>query len=218
MARLGKKRPKQGSRPSVFALGFQWVKEILAWLCSPTDKRGILFFSFGRWCSRQCNWQKTHLACALLYKQLMWLVHCGSPMKAQLPRSTHLVSWKMRITHQASRGNCLQSSLRCSMGMEWGRENKGAPGTRPHLCFTADSRQSRRLCGQRKRIVWQFQLLVIEQLSQAWPLSWNRGGVLCSIAFLCHRQYHCSWRVHYFSNENGIFWRILSYIFEKENR
>lgn len=54
-----------------------------------------------------------------------------------------------------------------------------------------------------------------------WTLSWHGSWLLCSIDFLCHRQYYCSWKVHYFFklpySEKGIFFEGFCHI-SLENR
>ena len=180
--------------------------------------KGGFLFSFGHCCSSQHNCQKSHFACTLLYKQIWysWYIvltfegsatHTYSP--GELKDEDHSPDKPWRLSPK-------RFAVLNGDG-EWGREKEGAPRRKSHLCWAAHSCQVHKFCGQ-GRVVWQFQLLLIGQLAQAWPLSWNAGWVLCSIAFLCHRQYLCSWRVHYFFNKKEDFWRILSYIFEKNNR
>lgn len=179
--------------------------------------KGEFFFFFGHWCSSQCNWQKSHFACTLLYKQSWcgWytvLTHEGSAAHTHSPGELE------DENHSPGKSwGLLPKSLQCSMGME-SEELKKKEHQGENPVFTGQQIAARVTNSGQRRVVWQFQLLFIRQLAQAWPLSWNGGWVLCSIAFLCHRQYLCSWRVHYFFNEKGIFWRILSYIFEKENQ
>ena len=47
-----------------------------------------------------------------------------SPLKDWPPTPIHLVSLKMRVTHQTSHGNYPQKGLQCSMGMESEEEKK----------------------------------------------------------------------------------------------
>lgn len=55
-----------------------------------------------------------------------------------------------------------------------------------------------------------------------WTLSWHGSWLLCSIDFLCHRQYYCSWKVHYFfklpNSEKGIFFEGFCHISLKNRK
>lgn len=120
MARLGENSLNK-ALGLVFLLGFQWVKEILVWFCSPTDKRGI-FFSFSHWCSCQCNWQKSHFACTLLYKQLMWLVYCAYPWR--IGHLDPLTWWAERWGSLTRQVVVTTSEEVCSAQWGWTEEQK----------------------------------------------------------------------------------------------
>lgn len=177
--------------------------------------KGGFLFSFGHCCSSQRNWQKSHFACTLLYKQSWYgwyivLTFEGSAIHTHSPV-------KMRITHQTSHGDYPRKGLWCSMGMESEEEKKKEHQGESPIC--AGQQTAVRFINSvvKEESCGSFSSCSLGSLpSQAWPLSWNAGWVLCSIAFLCHRQYLCSWRVHYFFNKKEDFWRILSYIFEKK--
>lgn len=131
-----------------------------------------------------------------------------SPMKDWPTRSTHLVSWKMKITHQTS--HCLQRGyfqrgLQCLMGMESKEEKKKREHQREGpVCVGSRPLAGSQTLWSNKRVVWQFRLLIIRQFIQALCLSWNEGWILFSIDFICHRQCHRSWKAHYFLVRNDI--------------
>lgn len=60
--------------------------------------------------------------------------------------STHLVGWKMRITHWTSQGDHLHRGLECLIRMECEDEKKRSTMEKAHLGWAAASCQSHELC------------------------------------------------------------------------
>lgn len=100
----------------------------------------------------------------------------------------------------------------------WGWEKEEYHGESPTGLDSRQLPKSRTLRLKKSRVV--LSTLIRRAAHCVWTLSWHGSWLLCSIDFLCHRQYYCSWKVHYFFklpySEKGIFWRILSYIFGKQ--
>lgn len=114
-------------------------------------KGGGFFFSFGHWCSSQCNWQKSHFACTLLYKR-SWYGWYTVLTCEGLATQTHLPGELEDEDHspEKSRGPSPNKLAVLDVDEEWGREKEGAPGRRPRLCQAADCCQDHELCSQRK--------------------------------------------------------------------
>lgn len=155
--------------PTVSALGFEWTMKALAWLCSPTQAKKWLVFAFSSFLdflfhfflfSLAINVPASLAGRSLILQTLYsaeWvlLVHCAHLWMTG-HCSTHLVRWKMRITHWTSQGDHLQRGLQCLMGMECEDEKKRSTMEKAHQGWAADSCQCHELCGQRRVVYHAF--------------------------------------------------------------
>lgn len=89
----------------------------------------------------------------------------------------------------------------------WGWEKEEYHGEGPTGLDSRQLPKSRTLWLKKSRVV--LSTLIRKAAHCVWTLSWHGSWLLCSIDFLCHRQYYCSWKVHYFFklpySEKGIF-------------
>lgn len=115
--------------------------------------------------------------------------------------STHLVRWKMRITHWTSQGDHLHRGLECLIRMEYEDEKKRSTMEKAHLGWAAASCQSHELWFKKKKRERES-CVAVNSHSQDSSLCVN-SELTWELASLFHRfpmprQYYCSWKVHYF--------------------
>lgn len=214
------------------AVGFGWAMETIAWLCSPTQAKKRLVFAFldfmflfcfvlfcFLWPSMfQPIWLAEQALCSTDWMLLVHYAHLWTTGHF----SIHLVKTEDE-DHLLDKSRWSSPKRFTVLGENGvgGQEKEEYHGEGPTGLDSSQLPKSRTLWWKKSRVV--LSTLIRRAAHCVWTLSWRGSWLLCSIDFLCHRQYYCSWKVHYFFklpySEKGIFLKdSVIYLWKTENQ